>query len=185
MENGKKRREEWDNKPQSHKFADAPNVGNFGNKAKPRKQELPSILFTRCAWVLEHSLLTSTETMCFRGILLEVSLIKAMGLLVNSIPNSPNLQLKNCLAESRRVTNKILAVKGTSHQIKFLIALEAKLIAAPHLPELSVPQVDGVRLITVWFGGGGGQQTPRGSAVIVGCKDSKQFEHPFKNLNKT
>lgn len=44
-----------------------PQCWKFWNKAKPWKQELPSILFTRCAWVLEHSLLTSTETMYDTG----------------------------------------------------------------------------------------------------------------------
>lgn len=34
-----------------------------------------------------------------------------------------------------------------------------------YLPD---PHVGGARLMTVWLGGGGGQQTPRGSAVIVG-----------------
>ena len=36
-------------------------------------------------------------------------------------------------------------------------------------PYLPAPHVGGARLMTVWLGGGGGQQTaPRGSAVIVG-----------------
>lgn len=65
-----------------------PNVGNFGNKAKPQKQELPSIHFTRCAWVLEHSLLNSTETMYDTGFIVLIGkneTFNQLGLLTNVI----------------------------------------------------------------------------------------------------